>query len=112
MAAPGLPGGLRITPRLFIVKGSVIVGGEGLVEILEAVRESGSLAGAAEMLGMSYRKLWAKLRSAERMLGVRLVESGRGRGGSRLTHEAVEILEAYRRLEARLRECLGGAWKD
>ena len=104
---PGSPW-FRVEAKVFIVRDSVIVGGEGLVRILEAVREEGSIAGAAERLGMSYRKLWAKVRSAERLLGVRLVESGRGRGGSRLTRSAIEILEAYRRFEERLRACLAG----
>lgn len=75
-----LPEGVKVEVRLFISKEGFIVGGEGLIEILEAVREHGSLSLAAKSLGMTYKKVWSRITEAERTLGVRLVERQRGKG--------------------------------
>ncbi len=101
-----LPGGVRVEVRLFISKEGFIVGGEGLIEILEAVREHSSLSLAAKRLGMTYKKLWSRITEAERILGVRLVERQRGRGASRLTRAGLELIKLYREAESRLKPCL------
>ncbi len=76
--------------------------GSGRRQILEAVRARGSLSGAAEELGMSYRALWAKLRRTERRLGFALVEAHAGRGphsGTTLTPAAEALLAGFTRLQ-------------
>lgn len=85
--------GARVRAVLYIYQGPTRVAGPGLFEALQAIRETGSLRAAAERLGMSYRRLWERIRRAERLLGARLVE--RGRRGSRLTREAEKLLQAY-----------------
>ncbi len=84
---------VRIRPTLYIYSGPTRVAGPGLVQALQAIRETGSLRAAATRLGMSYRRLWERIRRAERLLGVRLVE--RSRSGSRLTREAEKLVQAY-----------------
>lgn len=101
-------GGVRVEARLFIYKDGYIVGSEGLIEILEAVRDKHSLTMAAKSLGMSYKKLWFRVSGAERALGVKLVERRRGRGEARLTREGEELVRMYREAEARLKACLPG----
>jgi molybdate transport system regulatory protein len=71
------------------------------VELLEAVRETGSLAEAAQRTGLSYRRAWGKIREMEGNLGATLVQSEKGgaaRGGSRLTPEAERLVAQYRQL--------------
>ena len=85
----------------YIYLGPTRVAGPGLAKALKAIQETGSLRAAAERLGMSYRRLWERIRRAEKLLGVRLVE--RGRKGSRLTPEAEKLLQAYREAVERLR---------
>ncbi|MCE4603173.1 MAG: LysR family transcriptional regulator [Desulfurococcales archaeon] len=97
--------GIRVVTRLFVVRDTIVIGSNGLVEILEAVDRRGSLRGAAEELGISYRRLWARLVRAEQLAGERLVERGRGRGGARLTRLGKRIVEEYRRMEGLLFEC-------
>jgi len=83
--------------------------GLGRQRILQAIRESGSMMAAAERLGISYRGLWARLRHSERRLGFALVDSrpGRGKsGGTKLTPEAVNLLQCYDRT---LREIYAGS---
>jgi molybdate transport system regulatory protein len=71
------------------------------VELLEAIDATGSLAAAAERMGVPYRTAWYKLREAEAQLGARLVETQSGGatgGGSRLTAEARDAIERFHRV--------------
>ncbi len=74
----------------------VLIGSRGLVELLETIEETGSINKAAQKLGISYRKVWSKLRFAEMKGSVKLIESPRGRGGSKLTPEAKELIKKYK----------------
>lgn len=79
--------------------------GKGRMLILDAIDRHGSLAAAADALGMSYRALWGRVRRAESRLGYPLIESHAGRGGSSgsvLTRRGRELLERYRALLARV----------
>ncbi|MEB3861902.1 MAG: LysR family transcriptional regulator [Desulfurococcales archaeon] len=100
--------GIRVVARLFVVRDTVVIGSNGLVEMLEAIERHGSLRGAAEELGLNYRRLWARLVRAEQLAGGRLVERGRGRGRARLTELGRMIVEEYRRMEDVIRGCGGG----
>lgn len=79
------------------MKDGAVVGGEGLVRMLEAVERCGSIRLAAKSLGMNYKRFWLRLSNAERMLGLKLVERGRGRSGSRLTDEGRKLVSEYAR---------------
>ena len=75
------------------------------VALLEAVEATGSLARAAEQLGVPYRTATYKLREVERNLGVRLVATqsgGAAGGGSRLTPAAREYIRRWRAFSADL----------
>ncbi len=74
---------------------------EWRVALLEAVDETGSLAAAAAQLDVPYRTAWQKVKEIEERLGVRLLltESGGAEGGgSRLTDEAKDLIERFRRV--------------
>jgi molybdate transport repressor ModE-like protein len=73
----------------------------GLLVLLAAVQDSGSLAQAARGLGWSYRHCWGLVKQAEALFGGPLIASGRGRG-SVLTELAHKLLWADRRIAARL----------
>jgi molybdate transport system regulatory protein len=57
--------------------------GEGGIELLRAIRRTGSLAAAAESVGWSYRHAWGYLRRAEGVLEVSLTEQRAGKGKRR-----------------------------
>jgi len=83
------------------------------VRLLELVAERGSLAAAAEAMGLSYRRAWGKIKELEANLGVRLVASevgGAGGGHTRLTPLGEEFVAAYRRFQRRLEAALGEAF--
>ncbi len=74
---------------------------EWRIHLLEAVGEAGSLAAAAQRLGVPYRTAWYKLREIEDRLGTRLLEghSGGSDGGHMtLTPEARDIIRRFHRV--------------
>lgn len=94
---------LQIRARLF--HGEDIAMGPGKVELLEAIRETGSISAAARKMGMSYRRAWLLVDTMNRCFKSPLVSSSAGGtqgGGARLTPLGEEVREAYRLLQADL----------
>jgi molybdate transport system regulatory protein len=48
----------KVQVRLRVYRDDVIAIGPGKIAVLEAVAETGSISGAARLLGMSYRRAW------------------------------------------------------
>jgi molybdate transport system regulatory protein len=72
--------------------------GDGKWKILKQIDEYGSLVGACEHLGITYRRTWNDLRKIEKMLGFNLLETVRGgvEGGStRLSPEGRNLVKAF-----------------
>ena len=83
--------------------------GHGLAQMLEAVRETGSIKEAAKSLGKSYRYVWGRIKQAEESIGESLVATqvgGMGPHRSELTPKAAELLEAFLALRQRMTEVL------
>lgn len=74
-----------------------------LIDMLDAVKSSGSLSGAAKLLKFSYRHLWNELNRWENELGVELLVRGRGKNGE-LTEYAERVLWANKEIQARYME--------
>lgn len=72
-----------------------------LIELLDAVRASGSISGAAKAMGLSYRHVWGELRRWEAALGQALIVWEKGQP-ARLTEFADKLLWAERLAQARL----------
>jgi molybdate transport system regulatory protein len=97
-----------------------VVLSEWRVALLDAVEETGSLAGAAAKLRVPYRTAWARLREVEAGLGFKVLETQTGGaegGGSTLTPAAREVLARFHRVadgvgamvDARFRDEFGDA---
>ncbi len=93
---------VRINPHWEITRG------EGqpldtavLLSLLRAIDETGSIARAAQTVGLSYRYAWGLLREAEDLFGYSLMQTGRGRG-TQLSPLAEKLIWADRRVAARL----------
>lgn len=72
--------------------------GDGKWKILKQIEESGSLVGACEKMGITYRRTWNDLRKIEKMLGFQLLESVRGgqEGGStKLSPEGRRLVKSF-----------------
>lgn len=72
------------------------------IDLLEAIRDSGSLSVGARNLGMSYRRarlLLDSLKGAFREPVTRAIRGGPGGGGIVLTEFGAELVDRYRDLE-------------
>ena len=86
--------------RVDFAKGSYV--GPGKIELLEAIRKSGSLSQAARDLGMSYRRAWLlvdSLKHAFREPPTVACTGGKGGGGVQLTQFGETLIDSYRSLE-------------
>src|ERR1700743_2219284 len=72
-----------------------------VVPLLALVAETGSIAQAAALKGLSYRHAWGLLRAIEGQLGGALIEKERGRG-SALSELGQAVLRAQRLCGERL----------
>lgn len=72
-----------------------------LFGILAAIREEGSIAQAAERLGLSYRYVWGYLKKQEEDLGQKLLASTQG-ASARLSDFGERLLWSERRVLARM----------
>jgi len=76
--------------------------GPGKVQLLAAIRETGSIVESAKRMGMSYMRAWTLLRTMNRCFKSPLVEAVRGGaqgGGARLTPLGNRILALYQKME-------------
>lgn len=90
---------LRPRSKLWIERNGEAVMSDWRMAILEAIDRTGSLAKAAEELGVPYRSAWQKIKESEERLGTRLVDTrsgGADGGSSQLTEDAHLFLRRYR----------------
>ena len=107
----------RLEPRikLWVEKDGHLVLSDYRVQLLEQVAETGSLAEAAERMGLSYRRAWGKIREIERNLGLTLVASeagGAGGGGSHLTSDGERLVSLYQRFRRAMESDLGQEFRE
>ncbi len=89
--------------------------GKGKTEVLELIEQEGSIAKAAEKLGMNYKKAWTHVKILQKNLDDILVESqkgGGGQGGSKLTPRANEFIDSYKQLEKDIEEYANERFKE
>jgi molybdate transport system regulatory protein len=99
---------LRI--RIAFASGALL--GPGKAQLLEGIRDTGSIAAAARGMGMSYKRAWLLVDSMNQSFVepvVRAETGGTRGGGAQLTEFGLEVLRRYRRMEADARAAL---WRD
>lgn len=83
--------------------------GRGKIELLEHIRQTGSISAAGRAMDMSYRRAWLLVSELNRMFSEPCVESQRGGqkgGGAVLTQFGEELLMRFRGMEKQLRQAL------
>ena len=101
--------------KLWVEKDGSLVLSDYRVRLLRCVAETGSLAQAAQRMGLSYRRAWGKVREIERNLGLSLVESevgGAGGGGSKLTKDGERLVVIYQRFRRKMERDLGREFRE
>lgn len=75
--------------------------GPGKADLLEGIRETGSIAAAGRRMQMSYKRAWSLVEAMNTAFREPVVETARGgsaRGGATLTPTGEAVLAAYRRM--------------
>ncbi|WP_183755323.1 MULTISPECIES: winged helix-turn-helix domain-containing protein [unclassified Rhizobium] len=91
--------------------------GRGKMELLEHIRETGSISAAGRAMDMSYRRAWLLVSDMNRMFLEPVVESQRGGqkgGGAALTPFGDELLARFRKMEQVMKATLADdlAWLE
>lgn len=88
----------KVQCRVRVTRGSDIAVGPGKMELLAAIRDVGSISGAARRMQMSYRRAWLLVETMNSCFQKPLVVTatgGRAGGGAHLTPEGEKVLEGY-----------------
>ena len=99
----------QVLPRLRVQRGSEIALGPGKVDLLDAIERTGTLASAAEAMGMSYMRAWKLVQTMNACFREPLVETARGGAGhgrASLTETGRTVRDLYRRMEEACQEGL------
>ena len=99
MKAKDIAAALRL--RLQLAPGIAL--GPGKADLLDGIRETGSIAAAGRRMRMSYKRAWQLVEELNRAFDKPLVASskgGSGGGGAELTRAGEDVLARYRRMHA------------
>jgi molybdate transport system regulatory protein len=94
---------LKLKVQLYC--GEEIAMGPGKADLLEAIKQWGSISAAGRAMGMSYRRAWLLVDAMNRCWKQPLVETSPGSahgGGARVSAFGEEALAHYRALQARI----------
>jgi molybdate transport system regulatory protein len=97
----------RIRIRIYLGDGHSV--GPGKVQLLEAVRELGSISAAARSMGMAYRHAWELIDDMNQCFRSPVVtgaSGGRAGGGATLTPFGEEVVRRFRAMEKRARQAM------
>lgn len=97
----------RVLLRLYFRHVSPL--GPGKVQVLELIRDSGSISEAARTMGMSYRSAWLLVDSMNALFREPVVSTtlgGRGGGSATLTDFGADVIRRYRSMERATRRAI------
>ena len=89
--------------RLRVVIAPGVSLGPGKADLLEAIRDTGSISAAGRNMRMSYKRAWQLVDELNGLFDAPLVEAakgGPGGGGAVLTKHGEDVLVRYRRMHA------------
>ncbi|MCC6210915.1 MAG: LysR family transcriptional regulator [Burkholderiales bacterium] len=96
-------GNRKLGVRLRVTLREGVALGPGKADLLEGIRDTGSIAAAGRRLGMSYTRAWGLATGLNSEFRGPLIESAKGgasRGGATLTALGADVLRRYRRMES------------
>lgn len=88
----------KIKSRVWIEYDNHVLLGEGRVQLLKAIQETGSLSKAAKSLNISYKKAWGLIdsvnKSARKPVTINSI-GGKGGGGAALTEYGKSLITVF-----------------
>ena len=106
---------IKLQPRLRILRGKEIAFGPGKADLLEHIRGTGSISGAATAMGISYMRAWSLVKTMNECFNEPLVIAVRGghtKGGAELSSAGIKVLAAYRKMESDSVKAVSPAWRQ
>lgn len=88
---------LKSTQVIVNDAGEIIIG-NGRMQILASLNQTGSINKTAKKMKMSYKTAWSKIQTTEKNLGKRVVQADK-KTGTRLTPEGHKLLEKFKLLK-------------
>jgi molybdate transport system regulatory protein len=99
---PSGPGPLALGGSVWFQAGQQTLGGAARIALLAAIRDTGSITGAAKAVGMSYKGAWDAIDAMNNLAGEPLVvrsTGGKGGGGTLLTPRALKLIDTFQAIE-------------
>jgi len=93
---------IKVDIKVRLLCGAEIAMGPGKADLLDAIRQTGSISAAARRMDMSYRRAWLLVDVMNRAFRDPLVSSavgGQKGGGAHLTETGLAVLEQFRAVE-------------
>ena len=88
----------KIKSRIWIESENRVLLGEGRVQLLKTINETGSLSKAARSLNISYKKAWGLInsvnKSAKKPVSINTI-GGKGGGGAKLTDYGKTLINTF-----------------
>jgi molybdate transport system regulatory protein len=106
---------MRVRANFWIEKDGEVVLSRWRVALLQAIEDTGSISGAAEQLGIPYRRAWDRIHECEERLGVKLIDTqtgGLGGGGARLTPEGAQYVKRFQEFTRGLDEVVKARFQE
>ena len=100
-----------LKPAIRILFGASSSLGPGKIALLEAIARCGSISAAARDMGMSYRRAWLLVEAMNQAFKQPVVltsTGGKRGGGAEVTPFGQDLLDRYRRIEAKAAAAVGG----
>jgi molybdate transport system regulatory protein len=97
----------RVLLRLYLSNDRPL--GPGKVQVLESIRDGGSISEAARGMKMSYRSAWLLVHSMNSLFRKPVVNTtlgGRGGGSATLTDFGADVIRHYRAMERATRRAI------
>lgn len=95
-------GAIELGGSLWLSAGGETLAGAARIALLAAIRETGSITGAAKAVGISYKAAWDAIDAMNNLAGVALVvraTGGKGGGGTTLTPRGERLIETFHAIE-------------
>lgn len=95
-------GPLALGGSVWFQSGQQTLGGAARIALLAAIRDTGSITGAAKAVGMSYKGAWDAIDAMNNLAGEPLVvrsTGGKGGGGTLLTPRALKLIDTFHAIE-------------
>ena len=93
----------KLGAKLQVVVEAGVRIGPGKADLLQGIKETGSISAAGRRIGMSYKRAWYLVEAMNGHFDRPLVaasKGGRSGGGARLTRLGEDVLSAFRDMEA------------